>query len=95
MTDDNFKPLESLSWQVHVYGQPRAELRDGCTAMGLPLHVFQWTPEAERAGLARDALYLVRPDGYIGLASTRGDVDALTQYVASRGIQATQGRPRA
>ncbi len=83
---DNFTPLESLSWQVHVYGEARAELRDGCTAMGLQLHVFPWTREAGRAGIMRDALYLIRPDGYVALASQVGVLDALTRYVASHGI---------
>ncbi len=83
---DNFTPLGSLSWQVHVYGDARTELRDGCTAMGLQLCVFPWTREAGHAGFTRDALYLVRPDGYVALASAVGGVDALTRYVASRGI---------
>ena len=83
---DNFTPLESLSWQVHVYGDARGELLDGCTAMGLDLHVFPWTREAGRAGIMRDALYLVRPDGYVALASQVAGLDALTRYVASHGI---------
>jgi hypothetical protein len=30
---------------------------------------FAWQPEMQRAGLHRDGLYLVRPDGYVALAA--------------------------
>ena len=35
-----------------------------------------------RVGLQRDALYLVRPDGYIGLADSTGDPQHLRDYFA-------------
>jgi hypothetical protein len=63
---DNFAPLTSLDWQVHVHGEPTDDLRRACASLGLPLHVFRWTEQAGDAGLRRDAIYLVRPDGYVG-----------------------------
>jgi hypothetical protein len=57
---DNFKPLESRSWQVHVYGTAPP-------ISGLPVHEFPWSPMAEKAGLTKNTIYLVRPDGYIAL----------------------------
>ncbi len=33
------------------------------------------------AGLRRDAIYLVRPDGYVGFAGTGDEVDKLVGYV--------------
>ena len=41
-TKDNFAPLRSLDWQVHVYGDVRAELEAVCEERKLPLHVFPW-----------------------------------------------------
>ena len=35
--DDNFTPLQSLDWQVHVYGDAAPEIRALCTARELPL----------------------------------------------------------
>jgi hypothetical protein len=32
------------------------------------MHVFGWNEAARRAGLAAGAVYLVRPDGYVGWA---------------------------
>ena len=39
-----------------------------------------------KAGLKRDALYLVRPDGYIGLADPDADPGTLERYLDSRRV---------
>src|ERR1700751_3755476 len=57
---DNFAPLASLAWQVHVYGEPRGGLAEVCAELQLPLQLFAWRPKMRRAGLLRTALYLVR-----------------------------------
>jgi 2-polyprenyl-6-methoxyphenol hydroxylase-like FAD-dependent oxidoreductase len=67
---DNFAPLSSLDWQVHVYGSASPAIREACAARHLPLHEVAWDATAADAGLRRDALYLVRPDGYVALASS-------------------------
>lgn len=84
--DDNFAPLASLGWQVHVYGDVRPELAGECRDLALPLHGFAWGAGARRAGLARDALYLIRPDGYVALADAEADPGTLRAYLAERGI---------
>src|ERR1019366_2051678 len=66
---DNFTPLTSLDWQVHVYGDRAREIQALCAGRKLPLHVFSWRPEMARAGLLRNAIYLLRPDGHVALRS--------------------------
>ena len=78
---DNFAPLTSLDWQVHVYGEATPEMLAVCKARALPLHVFPWRNDHHQAGLLRDAVYLVRPDGYIGLADAHARIGALTAYL--------------
>lgn len=87
---DNFTPLASMQWQVHVYGEPRRALRERCTELGLPLHVFTWRPEMKRAGFVSGALYLVRPDGYVALTDAPGDPERLGQYFATRNLAPSQ-----
>ena len=82
---DNFSPLTSLDWQVHVYGDAAPELRTMCDRRKLPLHTFRWSPEMRRIGLRRDAPYLVRPDGYVGLAAdANGSATAIASYLDAR-----------
>jgi hypothetical protein len=84
---DNFSPLTSLDWQVHVYGSPPAPIAEVCARRGLALHTFPWQFAAARAGLARDALYLVRPDGYVGLADPDASSSNLDHYLEARGLR--------
>jgi 2-polyprenyl-6-methoxyphenol hydroxylase-like FAD-dependent oxidoreductase len=83
---DNFTPLESLSWQAHVYGEPAPDLEALCAERGLPLHVFPWRPQMRVSGLSRNAAYLVRPDGYVGLADARGNPAAISAYLDARAL---------
>jgi hypothetical protein len=77
---DNFGPLRSLDWQAHVYGEVKTDLQAACRELHLPLHVFPWNEGTKDAALKRDALYLVRPDGYIALASFEQRVSKLRTF---------------
>jgi 2-polyprenyl-6-methoxyphenol hydroxylase-like FAD-dependent oxidoreductase len=81
---DNFTPLTSLDWQVHVYGDAAPDVSAACKERTLPLHVFPWREEVSRAGLRRNAVYLVRPDGYVGLADPEGRAAAIGSYLDAR-----------
>ncbi|HEY0797680.1 MAG TPA: FAD-dependent monooxygenase, partial [Candidatus Baltobacteraceae bacterium] len=65
---DNFAPLRSLAWQVHVYGESATDVATICERRGLLHYVFAWKPAMGKAGLRRDFMYAVRPDGYVGFA---------------------------
>jgi 2-polyprenyl-6-methoxyphenol hydroxylase-like FAD-dependent oxidoreductase len=84
--EDNFAPLTSLKWQVHVYGEVQSGVSEACAELQLPLHVFAWQPGMQRAGLQNAAVYLVRPDGYVALADPRADTQRLRQYFSERGL---------
>lgn len=77
---DNFIPLASLAWQVHVYGTPGVGMAKGCAELKLPLHSFAWQPAMRRAGLKKAALYLIRPDGYVALADPQPNPERLRNY---------------
>ncbi len=84
---DNFRPLESLDWQVHVYGETTRELAAVCESRGLRLDIFPWSRSAALAGLARDASYLVRPDGHVALADPLHRPARLQRYLDARGLR--------
>jgi hypothetical protein len=54
----------------------------------LPLHVFPWHPQTGRTGLRRNAVYLVRPDGYVALADAKGSATAVASYFDTRNLTA-------
>jgi hypothetical protein len=75
-----------MDWQVHVYGDAAPAIRAMCEERKLPLHAFPWRPEMRRTGLKRNAVYLVRPDGYVALADPAGSAAAVTSYLDARKI---------
>lgn len=88
---DNYGSLSAIRWQVHVYGAASPALRQWCAERHMPLHAFSWCDAFDNAGLARDAVYLMRPDGYIGLATEDGDHRAIGVYLAERGLTGNGG----
>jgi hypothetical protein len=78
---DNYAVLDGREWQVHVYGTPGPGLAEVCSARGMPLHTFGWVSTMEKAGLTRDAVYLVRPDGYVALADSGTSPAPLVGYL--------------
>jgi hypothetical protein len=67
---DNYAVLDGREWQMHVYGTPAAGVAEACAARGVVVRTFGWRDAMAKAGLTRNALYLVRPDGYIALADS-------------------------
>jgi len=80
---DNFEALTAVEWQAHVYGEAHPALRDACAELRIPLHAFAWKAEMRRAGFEKDALYVVRPDGYVGLVDARANPEGLRRYFAA------------
>ncbi len=76
--EDNFVADGAIGWQLHVYGQASAAVQTWCHAHGIRLRQFAWDEACRAVGLLEDALYLLRPDSYVALAS----VDATPQVLA-------------
>ena len=90
---DNFAPLDGLAWQIHVYGRAAPEIETLCRERRLSLHVFPWRSGMRRAGLRRDALYLVRPDGHVALADAGADASTLMRYLDTHRAGVLAPRP--
>jgi 2-polyprenyl-6-methoxyphenol hydroxylase-like FAD-dependent oxidoreductase len=90
-TGDNYASLTALDWRLHVYGDAAPALREAAAALGIPVDSFAWNEAAERGGLARDAAYLLRPDGHVAFASPDGDAAELRAFAARIGLAAPRG----
>ena len=82
----NFSALNSIDWQIHVYGEASAALRTVAERRKIPLHVFDWRAPMKQAGLTRNAVYLIRPDGYVALADAEGSAAAIGDYLNDKHI---------
>ncbi len=85
-TEDNYASLAAIQWQVHVYGEAKADLIRWCGRQGIALHVFAWEHAYEKAGVARNAAYLLRPDNHVALADPEGEVSTLSRYFEAHGV---------
>ena len=84
---DNYAWLSDIAWQVHVYGTVQPGLESWCACRGIGLHRYDWCDACQAAGFARDAAYLVRPDGYVALADRAAQPERFDDWFASRGIR--------
>lgn len=84
---DNYEPLKNPTWQVHVYGDTSDEMIAWCIEHHLPLHVFDWRPAFDTAGLARNGFYLLRPDTYVAIADNSADPKVIERYFRDHGIR--------
>ena len=83
---DNFAPLRSLDWQLHVYGNISQDLALAARELGLATHIFAWDKRAANAGFRQGSAYLVRPDGYISIALPTQDVVPLHRFIRRFGL---------
>jgi 2-polyprenyl-6-methoxyphenol hydroxylase-like FAD-dependent oxidoreductase len=84
---DNFAALQACDWRIHVYGHARPALQALAGDLGVGLDVFAHTPAATRAGFMKDALYLVRPDGYVAFAEPNQKPEALMRFLRRNGLR--------
>ncbi|GAB1795474.1 hypothetical protein PMEGAS228_19920 [Priestia megaterium] len=84
--EGNFESLQSLNWQIHVYGTAAEKLKKSMQEKDFSLHEFSWNSYLKKAGLQKDALYVIRPDGYIGFISSEQRIDLLHQYLHTHKI---------
>jgi hypothetical protein len=84
-----------MHFHLLVFGQPVP----AGTAAGygdlVQIHAVPADPDNERelarARIAGPTYYLLRPDGYIGLAGTELDAGAVSRYLAGRHLHAVRG----
>ena len=84
---DNFASLQSLKWQIHVYGKVNQAIVTLAENNGLQLYTFDWTANAKRVGLTKETAYLLRPDGHIAIAMDPKNAQELLNYLTKHDIR--------
>lgn len=91
----NYATLRTLDWRLHVYGTLSDGLSAAAATLGIATDEFQWTEAAQKAGIRRDAAYLIRPDGHVALAMAAQDPDELSSFATSIGLRRLDPTERA
>ncbi|PEW80263.1 monooxygenase [Bacillus cereus] len=78
---DNFAPLESFDWQLHVYGDVAPNFSKFAEENNLLLYTFPYTQRVQKAGIKLGSAFLIRPDGYIALAEETQNINSLEEYI--------------
>ena len=85
--EDNHSVLQGKNWQAHIYGTPEKATSQLLEDRGVPLWSFPWSTggglakDMTNKGFRRNAVYIIRPDGYIGLVCRQGDGMTLARYL--------------
>ena len=69
---DNHSLLDGNSWQAHAFGTIASAAQQILEGADIPIYRFPFNSEVSKKGFKENTIYLVRPDGYIGLVWTRG-----------------------
>lgn len=80
-TFDNYDCLNSMAWHIQIYGDTHSNFNSVANFRGFRIFEFTWSKEAEALGFARDAFYLIRPDGHIALCDLRQNTSVLKAYL--------------
>jgi 2-polyprenyl-6-methoxyphenol hydroxylase-like FAD-dependent oxidoreductase len=79
---DNYAALDGVHWRLQIYGHARPELCAAAKAQSIDASIFEIDAATTAAGFAPEAAYLIRPDGYVGLALPDQSVVRFEAYVA-------------
>ncbi|RKD75264.1 2-polyprenyl-6-methoxyphenol hydroxylase-like FAD-dependent oxidoreductase [Sinobaca qinghaiensis] len=85
-TGYNYDALKEMDWQIHIYGQASASMKEFASTHHITLFEWVWNKRAAKAGLVEDALCFIRPDGHIGFLSEYQDTHELKAYMREHGI---------
>lgn len=92
--DDLYRQLDDLHFHLLVFGQPVPAGTAAGYADLVQIHAVPADADNERelarARIAGPAYYLLRPDGYVGLAGTELDTGAVSGYLAGRHLRAVR-----
>jgi hypothetical protein len=80
----NHASLDLLDWQLHVYGEVDRNFAQIAEQEKLRICCYPFNSTAALAGFVENAVYLVRPDGYVGLALASQNPQSLKNYLGSK-----------
>jgi 2-polyprenyl-6-methoxyphenol hydroxylase-like FAD-dependent oxidoreductase len=81
LDSDNFESLKTMKWQLHCYGKLPGDLQQFLDKGKLEYYIFPWNNTMLSKGIKKEVIYIVRPDGYIGLIAFQNDLSVINNYL--------------
>ena len=88
---NNYRPLKSLDWQIHAYGEVNSDVEALVKDTGLGLFHLPWGKSLKDKGIKENSLYLVRPDGHISAAADTENLEVVKNMIDEYQIQSLSG----
>jgi 2-polyprenyl-6-methoxyphenol hydroxylase-like FAD-dependent oxidoreductase len=79
-SSDNHESLNLMDWQIHIYGRASDVFKTEMQSLKIIITEFVWHPMFGARGFKENAVYLIRPDGYIGLAAATQEAQKVKDY---------------
>lgn len=89
---NNYRPLRTLDWQIHVYGEVNSDVEALVRESGLQLFDLPWDNSLKDKGIKEDSLYLVRPDGHVSAAADTENTKVVKNMIDEHQIESLGSR---
>ena len=83
---DTHAVLDGRTWSAHAAGRVDTDTLKALKDTGIAFHQWPDDTAMRKAGYLAGALYLVRPDGYVGLADPRPGAATINDYLSRHGL---------
>lgn len=80
-TINNFEPLKSYDWQIHVYGTIKQEVKRLAFETGIPMYNVSWNKSMDAQGIKENSVFLVRPDSYVSVATDFKNLEPIKNMI--------------
>lgn len=84
---DNHEYLNSVDWQIHVYGKLTREIKRLSDRTGIPVHYTPWVKSFKDRRIKKNSVFLIRPDGYIAAATVIQRPKILSDYIDTHEVR--------
>lgn len=85
-TINNFEPLKSYDWQIHVYGTITQEVKQLAFETVIPMYDVSWNKSMNAQGIKENSVFLVRPDGYVSVATDLQNLESIKNMIRKYSI---------
>jgi 2-polyprenyl-6-methoxyphenol hydroxylase-like FAD-dependent oxidoreductase len=69
-----------MRWNIQVFGKVHNNLKRYCDKSHIRLEHYPWNNKFQQKGIKKNFIYLIRPDGYIGLIDPKGKPENIQKY---------------